>query len=331
MEQSRLKNGYINTILRHMNFIDYYQVLGVGKTATSEEIRKAFRKLARKYHPDVNPGNKEAEKKFKEINEANTVLSDPDKRKKYDTYGKDWEHADAFSQARQRPQGNGRTGFGNAGGRGGRFTVNGEEVDPEYFSDFFQSMFFEQDDLFGGSAFNSGRSSKSTSPKGVDFKSVLKLRLEDVIKEESHILEVNGKKIRIKIPAGVENGQTIRVKGQGAVSPNGKAVGDLFLEFEILPHPLFIRQGQDLYSNHSLDLYTAILGGDTDIKTLTGDVKVRVKPGTQPGTKIRLKGKGLPVYKSSQIGDLIVTYDIKIPQNLSPAQVEIFKKLKEIT
>lgn len=314
-----------------MNFIDYYQVLGINKTATSEEIRKAFRKLARKYHPDVNPGNKESEKKFKEINEANTVLSDPEKRKKYDTYGKDWENAEAFNQARQRPQGNGRTGFGNPGGRGGRVTVNGEEVDPEYFSDFFQSMFFDQDDLFGGSSINNGRTARSASPKGVDYKSVLKLRLEDVMTEESHVLEVNGKKIRIKIPAGVENGQTIRVKGQGGVAPNGKNVGDLFLEFEILPNAHFVRQGQDLYANHVLDLYTAVLGGDVDIKTLTGEVKVRVKPGTQPGTKIRLKGKGLPVYKSAQVGDLIVTYEINIPQNLGPTQVDLFKKLKEIT
>ncbi len=315
-----------------MNYIDYYQILGVNKTASEEEIRKAYRKLARKYHPDVNPGV-DSERKFKELNEANTVLSDPEKRKKYDTYGKDWEHADAFEQAKAREQasGGGR-GFARNGGRSGgqRFTVNGEEVDPEMFSDFFQTMFFDQEDIFGaGSRANAGKRSNVSARRGVDYKSLLKLRLEDILQEQSHVLEVNGKKIRIKIPAGVETGQTIKVKGQGGDPQGAGAKGDLFIEFDIAAHPIFRRQGEDLYCNQSLDLYDALLGGEVNVNTLYGSVKVKVKPGTQPGTKIRLRGKGMPIYKSDSKGDLIVTYEVKIPTTLNQEEIEVFEKMRK--
>ncbi len=315
-----------------MNFIDYYQILGVNKTAGADDIRKAYRKLAKKYHPDANPGNKEAEKKFKEINEANTVLSDPEKRKKYDTYGKDWEHADAFEQARRQQGGNGSR-FRQGSSRTS-YTFNGEEVDPEMYSDFFQSFF--GDDMFGGSAFNGGSSTfnrgRTTRPvNGQDFQASLTLNLEDVLQEKSHVLEINNKKFRLKIPAGVENEQTIRIKGQGgaAPAPNGNA-GDLFLTFNIPAHPHFVRDGSNLSSNHHIDVFTAILGGETDIRTLDGTVKVKVKPGTQSNTKIRLKGKGLPVYKSSHVGDLIVTLLVDIPTNLTHEESALWNKLKSI-
>lgn len=317
-----------------MNYIDYYQILGVSKSASAEEIRKAYRKLARKYHPDMNPGNKEAEKKFKEINEANTVLSDADKRKKYDTYGKDWEHADAFEQAR-RQQGSrsGRSGFGNGGStRGQRFTVNGEEVDPDMFSDFFQNMFYEDADLFGTNSFRSnGRrtTTNNSNRKGVDFKTVLRLNLEDILNEQSHVLEVNGKKIRIKIPAGVETGQKIKVNGQGG-DPNGNGTkGDLYIEFDINSHPVYNRQGNDLYATQNLNLYDAILGGDVSIDTLYGPIKVKLKPGTQSGTKVRIKGKGMPMYKSDNHGDLIITYQVVIPTTLSENEKEFFEKMRK--
>lgn len=311
-----------------MNFIDYYQLLGLNKSASADDIRKAYRKLARKYHPDVNPGNKEAERKFKEINEANTVLSDPERRKKYDLYGKDWENADAYEQAR-RQSGTRNGGFRTNNGRPGsqRYTVNGEEVDPELFSDFFQSMFSDSEDLFGRRT--TGKSGFNQSRKGPDFKTILHLDLEDIVKEQAHVLEVNLKKIRIKIPAGVESNQTIKVKGQGG-DPIGSGVkGDLFIEFAINPHPIYQRKGPDIYLNHTISVYDAILGGEISIPSLYGKVKVIVKPGTQPGTKVRLKGKGLPVYKSSEVGDQIVIYNVLIPDNLTQEDKEIFKSMRE--
>ncbi len=317
---------------RGMNFIDYYQILGVNKTSTPEEIRKAYRKLARKYHPDVNPNNKEAERKFKEINEANTVLADPEKRKKYDTYGKDWEHADAFESANQRSGGHFRNN--NSRRESSRFNSNrrGSPQDSEHFSDFFQSMFYDQDDLFGSESLrnSSRRSNASGASRGVDYKSVLQLELKDILHEQAQVLDVNGKKIRIKIPAGVEHGQSVKIKGQGGEQSLGGPKGDLYIQFDILPQPEFKREGPDLYSNHSLDLYTAILGGETDINTLYGPVKVKVKPGAQNNTKVRLKGKGMPVYKSDRVGDLIVTYHILIPIDLKSQEIDLYKKLKEL-
>ncbi len=311
-----------------MAFVDYYQVLGVTKSATVEDIRKAYRKLARKHHPDVNSGNKDAEKKFKEINEANTVLSDPAKRKKYDTYGKDWEHADAFDQARanrpNNPRNNSRSG-------GSRYTMNGEEVDPEMFSDFFQSMFFDQNEMFGGGSFNPGGNRRSReNPKGVDYRSVLKVNLEDTLKDQLQVLEIAGKKIRIKIPAGIQNDQSIKIKGQGGQQMAGGPTGDLFIHFEIAPHDKFKTEGHNLLGHYDLNLYTAILGGDIDIPALSGNVKFKVKPGTQPGSKVRLKGLGIPHYKSEGKGDLIITYQITIPQSLNDEELMLFKKLKEI-
>lgn len=311
-----------------MAFVDYYQILGISKTASTDEIRKAYRKLARKYHPDVNSGNKDAEKKFKEINEANTVLSDPEKRKKYDTYGKDWEHADAFEQARA---GQSHFSRNNNRSRGTRYTMNGEEVDPDMFSDFFQSMFFDQNDVFGGGSFNNGGGRRTREvPRGVDYQSVLKVNLEDTLKDQVQVLEIGGKKIRIKIPAGIQNEQTIKIKGQGGQQTPGGPTGDLFIHFEIAPHAKFKAEGHNLLSHFNLDLYTAVLGGEIDIPTLVGNVKVKVKPGTQPGSKVRLKGLGIPHYKSDGRGDLIITYDIVLPHSLSDEEILLFKKLKDI-
>lgn len=314
-----------------MNYIDYYQLLGVNQSASADDIRKAYRKLARKYHPDVNPGNKEAEKKFKEINEANTVLSDPERRKKYDVYGKDWEHADAFEKAK-RQSGSRSGGFRSNNGRASqRFTVNGEEVDPDLFSDFFQNMFSDRDERFGPDSFRrtTNRTGASQNRKGPDYKTILHLDLEDVIHEKAHVLEVNHKKIRITIPAGVESGQIIKVKGQGGEVAGSGLKGDLFIEFAINPHPLYQRQGADIYMHHSISFFDAIIGGEISIPSLHGTVKVIVKPGTQPGTKVRLRGKGIPVYKSNTIGDQIVTYDVLIPNNLNQDEIDTLKKMKE--
>src|SRR5438045_840362 len=292
-----------------MEFIDYYKVLGVDNNATQEDIKKAYRKLARKLHPDLNPNDKEAHKKFQQINEANEVLSDPEKRKKYDQYGKDWQHAEQFEQARQSRQ---RPGAFERETFGGDF----EEGD---FSDFFTSMFGDT----GG-----GFRKRQTKFRGEDYHAELQLNLSDVYKTHQQVLTVNGKNIRITIPAGVENGQQIKIKGYGGEGINGGPNGDLYLTFHVMNKTNFKRKGNDLYADVDLDLYTAVLGGDFTVDTLDGKVKLTVKPETQNGTKVRLKGKGFPVYKKEgEFGDLIITFQITIPTNLTARQKELFEQL----
>jgi curved DNA-binding protein len=292
-----------------MTFVDYYKILGVDKAATSKDIKSAYRKLARKYHPDLNPNDKDAKQNFQRINEANEVLSDPEKRKKYDQYGGDWKHADEFNKANQY-QGQ------SSNSRGTRYSGPQSEGD---FSDFFES-------LFGGSA-GAGRS-RQVKYRGEDYNAELHLDLIDAYKTHKQTLTVNGKKIRITIPAGVENGQTIKIAGHGSLGTNGGPNGDLYITFSIANHPSIRRLGNNLYAMVDLDLYTAVLGGEITIETLDGRVKLNVKPETQNGSKIKLKGKGFPVYKNEgQFGDLFVTYAIKIPTNLTDKQKELFAEL----
>src|SRR5687767_13698618 len=297
-----------------MEFVDYYKILGVPNTATQDEIKKAYRKLARTMHPDLNPNDKEAHQKFQQINEANEVLSDPVKRKKYDQYGKDWQHAEQFEQARQQRQQAGSGQWGQP------FTGNYEEGD---FSDFFES-------LFGQTAGGRTRS-RQTKFRGQDYQAELRLGLTDIMQTHPQTLTVNGKNIRITIAAGVENGQVIKLKGYGAPGVNGGPAGDLYITFTIATHSRFRRSGNDLYTTATIDLYTALLGGETTIETLSGKVKLKVNPETQPGTKIRLKGKGVPVYKKEgQAGDLYVTYEVKLPTNLTEEQKALLKQLSEL-
>ena len=289
-----------------MDFIDYYKILGIDKNASEADIKKTYRKLARKLHPDLNPNDKDAQKKFQQINEANEVLSDPEKRKKYDKYGKDWQHADRFDeQSKQR----------------GQYSSNQQysgEADND-FSSFFESM-------FGGS----GRSNQ-TKYRGQDYNAELKLSLMEAMETHQQTLAVNGKNIRITIPAGVENGQVIKLKGYGAAGANGGPSGDLFITFSIAPHAIYKRNGNDLYATTTIDLYTALLGGETTIDTLKGRVKLKVNAETQHGTKIRLKGKGFPVYKTEgEFGDLYVTYEVKLPTNLTEQQRTLFTELQKL-
>ena len=301
-----------------MKYIDYYKILGVSKNATAEEIKKAYRKLARKYHPDVNPGDKEAERKFKEINEANEVLSNPENRKKYDQYGKDWKHAEEFEKAKQQQR---QYSYHHAGsgGFGDAYT----EFSDSDFSDFFEAMF--------GGAHRSQQSYRSAKFRGQDYNAELQLPLQDVYKTHKRVLTVNGKNIRITIPAGVENGQVIKIKGHGGKGINGGPNGDLYIKFTIVNNTPFRRDGNNLYLTVDLDLYTAVLGGEIMVNTLDGKVKLKVKPETQNGTKVKLKGKGFPVYKKEGVhGDLIITYNIKIPTNLTPKEKELFKELAKL-
>jgi curved DNA-binding protein len=293
--------------------MDYYQLLGVDRSASIEEIKKAYRKLARKHHPDLNPNDKEAERKFKEINEANEVLSDPDSRKKYDKYGEQWKHADQI-EAAQREQAATGSHFGGGGFDGGQgqphFT--GDEQD---FQDIFGS-------LFGGAR------SKARF-RGQDYRAELQMGLMDAARTEKRTLHVNGKPIRLTIPAGVENGQTIRIKGHGGAGVNGGPSGDLLITFIIANDPVFKRVGKDLHIAMDLPLYTAVLGGELMVPTLNGQVKVAVKPETQSGTVVRLKGKGFPIYKQEgHFGDLLVTYAVKVPTGLTDKQKALFKELQ---
>ena len=277
-----------------MAYIDYYKILGVDKSASQDDIKKAFRKLARKYHPDLNPNDPSAKDKFQEINEANEVLSDPEKRKKYDEYGEHWKHADEFEaqkRARQQAGAGGFSGFGGGDENGYWYSSDGQGFSGsggEGFSDFFESM-------FGGRA-RGGRSSAGF--RGQDFNAELHLSLRDAAETHKQVLTVNGKNVRITIPAGVANGQVIKLKGYGGEGINGGPAGDLYITF-VIP--------------------------------LNGKVKLKVKPETQNGTKVRLKGKGFPVYKKEgQFGDLIVTYNVKTPTNLTDRQKELFRELQSM-
>ncbi len=297
-----------------MAFIDYYKVLGLDKSASDKDIKNAYRKLARKYHPDLNPNDEEANKKFQQLNEANEVLSDPEKRKKYDKYGENWQHGEAYEQAQQQQRQ--QRQYGGGGAQAFDFEGFGNGGD---FSDFFQSM-------FGGAA--GGGRSRQARYRGQDYNAELQLDLTQIAETHKQTLTVNGKNIRITIPAGVENGQTIKIAGHGGAGVNGGPAGDLFIKILVTDDPRFKRQGADLFATAKIDVYTAVLGGELTIETLTGKVKLKVAPETQNGTKVKLKGKGLPVYrKEGAHGDLYITYDVQIPTNLTEKQKQLFQEL----
>ncbi len=306
-----------------MDYIDYYKILGVNKTASEDEIKKAYRKLARKYHPDLNPGDKAAELRFKEVNEANEVLSNPENRKKYDEYGKDWKHAEEFEKAKrhrqsQRAYAGGGNPFGAGASFGGGFSESG-------FSDFFEAMFGGQTSSFGNNA------RRTAHIKGQDFRAELQLNLTDVYGTHKRTLEINGKKIRITIPAGISDGQEIVIRGHGAPGINGGPKGDLYVKFKIVNNTSFVRRRNNLYLNMDIDLFTAILGGEVYVNTLGGKLKLKVKPETQNGTKVKLASKGFPKYKKEgQYGDLYITYNIKLPTNLSEREKQLFKELAKL-
>lgn len=299
-----------------MDFIDYYKVLGVDKKASTEEIKKAYRKLARKYHPDLNPNDVEAEMNFKRVNEANEVLSDPDKRKKYDEYGKDWRHAEEFEKAKRA-----RSQQANQGDYGGyTYSSGGSAQD---FSDFFESM-------FGGRSAGFGGRGQRVRFRGQDYNAELKLSLMDVYTTQKQTLTVNGKNIRLTIPAGIEDGQTIKITGHGGPGVEGGPAGDLYITFSIVNNTDFRRDGANLYKTVEIPLIKAVLGGEIQVETLTGKVKLKVAPGTDNGTQVKLKGKGFPKYKKEgQFGDLYLTYQVKVPKNLTAEQKELFEALEK--
>lgn len=295
-----------------MAFIDYYKVLGVEKNATQEEIRKAYRQLSKKYHPDRNK-SPEAKQRFQEVNEANMVLGNPEKRKKYDEYGEHWQHADEFeAQRRQYRQGNGYD-FGGYGGFGD-FTHSAGNTSS--FSDFFESLFGEH--IFG--------SRQRGSSKGEDYEAEVTLGLRDIMTAKKEIININGNNLRITIPAGVADGQRLRIKGQGGSAPQGGMRGDLYITFRISAGTQFQRKGNDLYSTVTVDIFTLMLGGEINVPTIDGSVRMQIKAGTQPDSRLRLHGKGTPLYKKeNEHGDLIISIKAVIPA-LNEQQKELLRR-----
>jgi len=299
-----------------MAFVDYYNILGIDKNASTDDIKKAYRKLARKYHPDVNPNDEQAKQRFQEVNEANEVLSDPEKRKKYDQYGANWRHGEQFEQAQGQQ---GRTRGRNTSGERSQYEYTGN-FDEGEFSDFFESLF--------GTRTGGGR---RTVFKGQDYHAELELSLEEAYRTHQRMFTVNGKNVRITVQAGIADGQTIKLAGWGGPGMNDGPKGDLYLKFNIAPDATWKRQGNDLFRTMDIDLYTAVLGGELLVDTLAGPVKMKIKPETQNSTKVRLKGKGFPVYKKEgQFGDLYITLSVKIPTNLTAKQKELFNQLAQL-
>lgn len=315
-----------------MEFKDYYKTLGVSKNAGQDEIKKAYRKLAVKYHPDKNPNDKSAEQKFKDVSEAYEVLGDPEKRKKYDTLGQDWkkyEQAGAsggfdWSQYAGGPAG-GRTHYR-------RYTGDMEDLFGEGgFSDFFET-------LFGGGFAGQqrgrsryGRNFKDQQPRGQDFEADVNVTLSEAYHGATKIINVAGHKLRINFKPGVRNKQRLRLKGRGGPAPDGGTPGDLYLTVRLNEQPGIKREDNNLRMNHSIDIYTAVLGGETIIDTFSGKVKLKIPAGTQHNVVFRLKGKGFPNYENpSQRGDLLVNIQIKIPKDLSQREKDLFTQLKQI-
>jgi curved DNA-binding protein len=298
-----------------MEFIDYYKVLGIAKNATADEIKKAYRKLARKLHPDINPNDKDAQTKFQQLNEANEVLSNPEKRKKYDKYGENWEKGEEYQQYQQQQKQQTNSGQQQSYSSG---NFSGED-----FSDYFSSMFGNQSS--GGNARSQQRF------RGQDIQAQLQIDIKEAYTTHKKEFTVNGKNIRITIPAGIEDQQTIKLTGYGSEGANKGPNGDLYITFSIANTTQFKRVDNDLYVTQDLNLFTAVLGGDITISDFNQtNLKLKVVPGTQNGTKVRLKGKGFPVYKKEgQFGDLYITYSITIPTNLSDKEKELFNELAQ--
>ena len=308
-----------------MAYIDYYSVLGVDRNATQDDIKKAFRKLARKYHPDLNPNDPTAKEKFQQINEANEVLGDPEKRKKYDEYGEQWKHADEFEAQRKAYEAQGRGPGGHAESwysTDGQHFTDGFGGNAGGFSDFFEELF--------GHRGTAGGAKGRGGFRGQDIQGELQLTLREAAVTHKQTFTVNGETLRITVPAGVADGQVIKLKGHGGKGMNGGPDGDLYITFNVADDPNFRRKDNDLYTDVDIDLYTAVLGGEVTIHTLDGQVKLKVRPGTQNDAKVRLKGKGFPVYRQEgSFGDLIVTYHVSIPTNLTERQKELFRQMQQ--
>jgi curved DNA-binding protein len=328
-----------------MEFKDYYQTLGVAKTASDKELKQAYRKLARKHHPDVNPGDKSAEARFKEINEAYEVLGDPEKRKKYDELGANWR---MYEQAQQQGQGfPGGSPFGgpggawniNMGGPGGGYrTMTEEEMhdlfgNEDPFSDFFKTFFGG-----GGATREGGRARQGRTPrtqKGRDIEHEVELTLEEAYHGATRRISIkqggHARSVDVRIPVGVKDGSRVRAAGEGESGANGGASGDLYLRVRIKPHPVFERKGTDLHAKVAVPVTTAVLGGEAQVPTITGSVRLKIPETTQSGQVFRLKGHGMPsVGKPDDRGDLYATVEIQLPRSLTKEQRQYYEALAKL-
>ena len=308
-----------------MDVKDYYKVLGVEKTATAEQIKKAYRKLAVKYHPDKNPGDKVAVDKFKEINEAYEVLSDAEKRKKYDQFGENYKH---YEQHGGRPEDFDWSQFGGGRGRGRTYSYGGGSAEDMFGGEGF-SDFFEQ--LFGSRFSGGGRRQQQAPGKGQDVQASMQVSLEDAYAGATRQVEVNGSKLNIKLKPGLYEGQVIRLKGKGNPGRRGGENGDMLITIQLAPHPQYELKGLDIYMELALPLYTAVLGGKVNIVTPGATLNMNIPAGTDSGKAFRLKGKGMPAYNNSgTAGDLYIKAMIHIPKDLSEQEFELFQQLAQL-
>jgi curved DNA-binding protein len=315
-----------------MEYKDYYNTLGIDRSANEKEIKRAFRRLAREHHPDVNPDDPASEERFKEINEAYEVLSDPDKRGKYDQLGADWKR---YQQTGGRP---GNYDWGQwASGQpdGGVHVRYGTTEDMEdlfgggsAFSDFFSQ-------IFGGAAAGAGPGGyeyQTRSYRGQDYEQPVEITLDEAYGGTTRILQKDGQRLEVKIPAGAKTGTRVRMSGEGGVGAGGGQAGDLFLRVTVLPDPRFERRGDDLHTTVGTDLYTMALGGEIPVPTMTGQVMLTVPEGTQNGRTFRLRGKGMPhIRHPEDHGDLLARVEVRLPTNLTPRQRELFEELRRST
>jgi curved DNA-binding protein len=309
-----------------MEYKDYYKILGVDRKASEKEIKKAYRKLARKYHPDVNPGDPSAEEHFKEINEAHEVLGDSEKRAKYDQLGSSWRQ---WQRQGAQPGGFDWSQWYSQPG-GGRVHVEYADLGDLFgggggFSDFFSAIFSGMGQR-GSTAWRT--QGQPYAAPGQDYEQEVEISLEEAFSGTTRVLQKDGRRLEVKIPAGVETGSRVRMRGEGGTGMAGGSKGDLYLRVKVLPHHTFEREGNDLRSDVPVDLYTAVLGGEVRVPTLTGGAMLKIPPETQSGKIFRLKGQGMPqLKKPEKRGDLYAKVVVKVPEDLSQKERDLFKQL----
>jgi curved DNA-binding protein len=316
-----------------MEYKDYYKILGVAKSADEKEIKKAYRKLARQHHPDVNPNDKEAEAKFKEINEAYEVLSDADKRQKYDQMGQSYQ---SWQQAGGQPGGfnwNDWVAANQAAGARGR-QGPGQRVAYEDLNDIFGSSsgfsdFFEQ--FFSGAG-RGAPGARSTAPiAGRDLEQEVDVTLEEAFQGAQRLLEMEGRRLEVKIPPGVKTGSRVRVAGEGMPGARGGVRGDIYLRINVLPAKDFERRDDDLYTEVPVDLFVALLGGEVHVPTLAGTMALRIPAGTQPGRSFRLAGQGMPKLRApGERGDLYAKIQVRLPDKLNDQERELVRQWAQL-